>query len=321
MRSIAAATVRENNEVMRKKNHFSTRYFDFEQLLCKTLDATPTMRIITTAHQMRDIAENKGPYTGTVGFVPTMGALHPGHISLIRRAKSENSAVVVSVFVNPTQFNDASDLNAYPRTYAHDRKVLEQEKVDVMFHPEIKEIYPTEERREYELDGLDAYMEGPNRPGHFNGVVQVVTRLFDLVQPTSAYFGEKDFQQLAIIRHMTAKLGYRIGIIGCPTFRESDGLAMSSRNVRLCPAARTDAARIHAALCQLKEGLREKPLQEALDESKRYINSTENLILEYLELVDPTTLRPIENEKAEVIRACVAVQLGGVRLIDNLKVK
>ena len=193
------------------------------------------MKIITTAHEMSAYSLSRREKRLTIGFVPTMGALHEGHLSLIRNAKQSADIVVVSIFVNPTQFNNSSDLDKYPRTFETDKKLLLNEGIDVLFFPTVDEIYPSPETKTYNLDGLDAQMEGPNRPGHFNGVVQVVTRLFEIIKPHVAYFGEKDFQQLAIIRHMTAKLGYDIDIEGMSTIREESGLAMSSRNVRLSP--------------------------------------------------------------------------------------
>jgi len=269
---------------------------------------------------MLQFAESTRAANHSIGFVPTMGALHKGHISLINRAKKKNKVVVVSVFVNPTQFNNLTDLKKYPRTFENDKQILEQQNVDAMFFPGTKEVYPTEIKAEFDLEGLDIYMEGPNRPGHFNGVVQVVTRFFDLVKPTHAYFGEKDFQQLAIIRLMTRKLKYDTIIIGCPTLRETDGLAMSSRNVRLDSRLRKNAVVISECLCKLKERLKITTLREAKKEATTKLSNTKGAVLEYLELVDPETLRPIDNENAAAIQACVALTFEGVRLIDNMRV-
>ena len=257
----------------------------------------------------------------TIGFVPTMGALHEGHLSLVRNAKRSGDIVVVSIFVNPTQFNNSSDLDKYPRTFETDKKLLLNEGIDVLFFPTVDEIYPSPETKSYNLDGLDAQMEGPNRPGHFSGVVQVVSRLFDLVKPHVAYFGEKDFQQLAIIRHMTTKLGYDIQIQGGNTVREKSGLAMSSRNVRLSPKGLEVASQLSSVLSHMKERISfgatpSMAKQMAID----HLNNVDGIHVEYLEMIDPRTLRPIDDH-ADQIQACVAAQVEGVRLIDNMRVK
>ena len=280
------------------------------------------MRVLTSAQSMIRFAENAKLVNSSIGFVPTMGALHAGHLSLIEAAKRESDLVVVSVFVNPTQFNNASDLDKYPRTFDSDRSLLEDSRVDVMFFPSVEEIYPagTEDQRKFELDGLDELMEGPNRPGHFNGVVQVVTRLFDLVEPTKAFFGEKDFQQLAIIKHMSSKLGYRIDIVGCDTVRESDGLAMSSRNVRLTSSGRTIAPEIHRTLEALRNELRTNSVEEVLARAKAALLGSPEIELEYLELVDPITLKRATDDSIS-IQGCIAAWIDDVRLIDNMRVK
>jgi pantoate--beta-alanine ligase len=280
------------------------------------------MRVLTSAQSMIRFAENAKLVNSCIGFVPTMGALHAGHLSLIEAAKRESDLVVVSVFVNPTQFNNASDLDKYPRTFDSDRSLLEDSGVDVMFFPSVEEIYPagTEDQRKFELDGLDELMEGPNRPGHFNGVVQVVTRLFDLVEPSKAFFGEKDFQQLAIIKHMSSKLGYRIDIVGCDTVRESDGLAMSSRNVRLTSSGRTIAPEIHRTLEALRNELRTNSVEEVLARAKAALLGSPEIELEYLELVDPITLKRATDDSIS-IQGCIAAWIDDVRLIDNMRVK
>lgn len=277
------------------------------------------MRIIESAEQMEAFSTALRAEGKTIGFVPTMGALHDGHRSLVQAATDQNDFVVVSVFVNPTQFNDAKDLEKYPRTFEADRELLANAGVDVMFYPTVKEIYPNDLIPEYDLDGLDAVMEGPNRPGHFNGVVQVVTRLFDLVLPNRAYFGEKDFQQLAIIRHMTKKLGYDVEIIGCPTVREKDGLAMSSRNVRLDESTRGKAPIIFHVLDELKHSIPKIGLNRAVTKAKEKLSKS-GIELEYLEVVDSISLQSAKDNSV-ALQACVAAWLGGVRLIDNLRVK
>jgi len=279
------------------------------------------MRIIITASEMMAFATTQKAAGATIGFVPTMGALHEGHASLMRAAREDNDIVVASVFVNPTQFNQASDLEKYPRTFDSDKALLKKESVDVMFFPSVSEIYPDPTTPSYEMDGLDEGMEGANRPGHFNGVVQVVTRLFELVKPSTAYFGEKDFQQLAIIRHMTKKLGYKIDIVGCPTLREDDGLAMSSRNTRLTTHGRIIANQISKTLILVKAHLAQgKSLNELIEAAKTDLTANPNIKLEYLDLVYPNTLKPAYDEDS-AIQACIAVWVDSVRLIDNMRVK
>ncbi|MCF8459355.1 MAG: pantoate--beta-alanine ligase [Flavobacteriales bacterium] len=279
------------------------------------------MKLITTAKEMSEYSFSTRSSSEFVGFVPTMGALHLGHISLIKTAKAKCENVVVSVFVNPTQFNDSNDLQNYPRTFESDRKLLENEGVDVMFFPSANEIYPSPEVKHYEMDGLDDPMEGPNRPGHFNGVVQVVTRLFELVKPNVAFFGEKDFQQLAVIRHMTQKLGYDIEIVGCPTEREASGLAMSSRNIRLSNDGRKLASSINLILLEIKNQLAlNEPASVVLEQAIADIDQLNGITLEYLELVNPQTLQPVTDDSA-AIQACIALYIEEVRLIDNMRVK
>ncbi|MFC2175735.1 pantoate--beta-alanine ligase [Bacteroidota bacterium] len=279
------------------------------------------MIIITTAIEMTNYVNSALRNGVEVGLVPTMGALHQGHLSLIDRAKKENQLVVVSIFVNPVQFNRKEDLEKYPRTFELDKTLLEQASVDALFYPSVNEIYPIDKKLVYDMDGLDASMEGPNRPGHFNGVIQAVTRLLDIVQPTRAYFGEKDFQQLAIIKHMTQKLGYNLEIIGCPTLREADGLAMSSRNVLLRPDERKKASVIFQVLSQLKKEAQTKSIMSLKEEAIDVLKKVKGSKLEYLELVNPDTLEPVDDSIDGSVQACVAIWLGGVRLIDNMQVK
>jgi pantoate--beta-alanine ligase len=279
------------------------------------------MKVITTASEMQEFADQRKVENYSISFVPTMGALHNGHISLVDNAKRDNACVVVSVFVNPTQFNDVADLESYPRTFESDAEKLKAAGVDVMFFPSVNEVYPTSERNKYELDGLDERMEGPNRPNHFNGVIQAVARLFDMVKPDAAFFGEKDFQQLAIIRHMMQKLGYPTEILGCPTIREESGLAMSSRNARLTQEGLEIASVIHKALetlkCQVDQG---GNWESARNAALSIMNKNEEIELEYLELVDPANLKLV-SLVSEAGQACIAAWVEGVRLIDNMRVK
>ena len=267
------------------------------------------------------------------GFIPTMGALHQGHISLVKTALKYTDKIIVSIFVNPTQFNNPEDLERYPRSIEADCRALEEAGVSLVFIPSVDDIYPQPDTRTFDLEGLDLYGEGPRRPGHFNGVVQVVTRLFDIVKPDYAFFGEKDFQQLAIIRRMTAKLGYNIEIIGCPTFREPDGLAMSSRNMLLTKQHRASAPNIYKALSKGERIFKESsgdPDVSGVSYSPAElssivaleINSDPLLKTEYVEIINSLTLQVIPNwEDAENIRLCTAVYAGNIRLIDNIKLK
>jgi pantoate--beta-alanine ligase len=256
-----------------------------------------------------------------IGFVPTMGALHPGHISLITAAKAENDKVICSIFVNPTQFNDPRDLEKYPRNLEKDSSMLNEAACDVLFIPEIKDIYPngTAKQSEVDLGLLDQVMEGQQRPGHFKGVIQVVSLLFDLVQPDKAYFGQKDFQQVAVIRRMVQVLDYPVQIIACPIIRESDGLAMSSRNVLLTPENRAKAPLISRLLFQVKAMFNSDPLKDLIAMAKTEINKIPGMELEYFEIVDFDTLLPLQHRNPEVQAiACIAVKLGNIRLIDNV---
>lgn len=258
----------------------------------------------------------------TIGFVPTMGALHDGHLSLIRRSKSETGYTVASIFVNPTQFNNPDDLRFYPRTPDADIRMLEKESTDLLFAPAESEIYPDDKSRStfpsVNLGPLDRVMEAAHRPGHFRGVMQVVHRLFDIVQPDVAYFGEKDFQQLAVIRAMVDQLGLPVQIIGCPTRRESDGLAMSSRNLRLTKQERKEAAVIHRALLFVRNHWQKYSVGQLVDEAIRMIEGSGTIKVEYLQLADAATLQRVESiDDAAHIRCFVAANIGKVRLIDN----
>ena len=256
----------------------------------------------------------------TIGLVPTMGALHEGHLSLIERARRDNDIVVVSVFVNPTQFNNPDDLRTYPRTEEADLEKLRAAGVDIAFVPTVEEVYPEPDNRVFELGPVAEVMEGAMRPGHFNGVAQVVSKLFAMTRPTRAYFGEKDFQQIAVIRKMVQLEGFDLDIIACPIKREADGLAMSSRNVRLTPEQRQLAPVIHRTL----EGSLSWAIDHSVESTKKYvidtINSFDGLDVEYYEIVDADTMQPIKDWKdCTVAVGCVTVYCGDVRLIDNIK--
>lgn len=261
------------------------------------------------------------------GFVPTMGALHAGHISLVDSAREENDVVIVSVFVNPTQFNDPQDLEKYPRTPEEDIRLLEGAGADIVFMPPPEEIYPEEDTRVFRLGSVAEVMEGATRPGHFNGVAQVVSRLFGLVEPDRAYFGEKDFQQVAVIRAMCRECGYGLHIVTCPTVREPDGLAMSSRNVLLDSPHRNAAPAIYRAMTRAARQVSEalgKGMAPSVEEIERQvmaeIDSEQLLEVIYFRLVNALTLAPARSWDEEGgIQGCVAVQAGSVRLIDNIR--
>ncbi|MDE5945232.1 MAG: pantoate--beta-alanine ligase [Rikenella sp.] len=260
-------------------------------------------------------------YRGTVGFVPTMGALHEGHLSLVKACREACDTTVVSIFVNPTQFNDPTDLKNYPRTEAEDLALLEAAGVDFVFAPSVEEIYPTPDTRVFDFGGLDRVMEGEHRPGHFNGVGQVVSRLFEIVRPNKAFFGEKDFQQLAIIRYMTAQLGLPIEIVGCPIVRDTDGLARSSRNTLLSPEHRAAAPHIYAVLSEAAKSLRGTvPVDDAKRIIAERIDANPLLKTEYVEIAEADTLRPATDwaKTPGTLRCFVAVHAGPIRLIDNI---
>lgn len=257
----------------------------------------------------------------TTGFVPTMGAIHKGHLSLLQQAMNENDVVVMSIFVNPTQFNNAEDLKKYPRTLQKDLELIEalSNKI-IVYAPTVDDVYEGNTvAQNFDYDGLDNEMEGANRPGHFNGVGTIVKKLFEIVQPTKAYFGEKDFQQLQIIRKMVAKNKMNIDVVGCPIFREANGLAMSSRNERLSAQAKDKAAFIYKTLQAAKDLFIEKDVKDAEAFVKTaFVNETD-FTLEYFIIADEVSLKTaIVKEKNKNYRAFIVVHIEGVRLIDNI---
>jgi pantoate--beta-alanine ligase len=256
----------------------------------------------------------------SIGFVPTMGALHEGHLSLVEKAGEETGFVVVSIFVNPTQFNDKGDLSRYPRNLQHDLELLAPGYCQLVFAPEAEEIYPEPDTRQFNFGPIEQVMEGKFRPGHFNGVAQVVSRLFEIVQPDKAYFGMKDFQQLAIIMEMVRRLQIPVEIVSCPIIREADGLAMSSRNMLLNPEQRKAAVQISACLFEAQNKTGEFTVEELCQWVVSTINENHFLNTEYFEIVNSETLLPVKNwnEPGEKV-GCVAVHCGKIRLIDNLK--
>lgn len=276
------------------------------------------MKLVSTIQELQ--AELQHLTNGkTVGFVPTMGALHQGHISLVKQAVSENPVVVVSIFVNPTQFNDPNDLERYPRTLENDLKLLEPTGCSIVFAPNAKEVYPEPDKRKFNFGKLEEVMEGKHRPGHFNGVAQVVSRLFDMVKPTKSYFGLKDFQQLAIVKNMVKQLQLPVEIVPCAIIREESGLAMSSRNELLTEEQRKNAALISETLFKAKELKEQRSVQEITDWVTETINKNPFLDVEYFEIVDDEQLQPVKNWDEDSTKVgCVAVFCGKIRLIDNI---
>lgn len=278
------------------------------------------MEVIRTVSELKQRVAAQRTQGKTIGLVPTMGALHAGHISLMEQARKDNDIVVVSVFVNPTQFNNPEDLRTYPRTEEADCVKMEVANVDIAFIPSVEEVYPEPDTRTFDLGPVAEVMEGPMRPGHFNGVAQIVSKLFYMVEPDRAYFGEKDFQQIAVIRRMVEIEGFNIEIIDCPIKREDDGLAMSSRNVRLTPEQRQIAPSINKALVASLDFAKSHSVEETKQSVISEINAQPEMEVEYYEIVNAATMQPISNwEDAPVAVGCITVYCGEVRLIDNIK--
>ncbi len=280
------------------------------------------MKVIRTHKELDEVLNPSREQSLTIGFVPTMGALHEGHATLVRKCVSENDISVVSVFVNPTQFNNKEDLRLYPRTLDADCKLLESLNVYYVFAPTVEEMYPEEDNTQFDFGDLDKVMEGQFRPGHFNGVAQIVSKLFDAVKPTRAYFGEKDFQQLVIIRNMVQQLAIPIEIIPVAIVREESGLARSSRNERLTEAQRKDAANINRILQKSKRFVNAGTISECIDFIISEINKVDSLEVEYMEIVDGDSLQSVSDwNSSHYIVGCIAVFCGDVRLIDNIQYK
>ncbi len=280
---------------------------------------SPKLIIFHQSLQLSQFLAEKKASKKTIAFVPTMGSLHQGHISLITHAKAVADICVCSIFVNPKQFNDPKDLLKYPRTPEKDILLLNNSKCDILFMPSEQEIYHNEADLNYLLDGLDLIIEGEQRPGHFQGVANVVHRLFEIVKPNKAIFGLKDFQQCLVVKSMVNHLQLPVEIITLPTIREASGLAMSSRNERLSEATRTDAAYILKVLEFVKANVLDIPLNELLDEAKQKINQNAHFKLEYLLVVNSNTLLPVDKiDKLMPLVILTAVWADDVRLIDNL---
>ena len=278
------------------------------------------METITNSEELRRALGSRN--RSGIGFVPTMGALHAGHRSLVERARRECATVVVSVFVNPTQFNDKTDLKNYPRTPEADLRLLEEVGADYVFMPSVEEVYPEPDTRTFDFGMIDKVMEGATRPGHFNGVAQVVSRRFDLVKPAKAYFGEKDFQQIAVIREMVRQLRIPVEIIPCPIVRGEDGLALSSRNTLLDTDHRTAAPYIYKVLKAAVEKSHQTTPDQLAAWVTAQVESNPLLKVIYFQVVDAATMQQVRTwEESPAIQGCIAVQAGDIRLIDNIKLR
>ena len=277
------------------------------------------MLTVKTVKELKEAVKSARAEGKTIGLVPTMGALHEGHKSLVDRSRKENDIVVVSVFVNPTQFNNKEDLRTYPRTEEADKALLEAAGCDIVFMPTVEEVYPEPDTRVFSLGKVAEVMEGAMRPGHFNGVAQIVSKLFMMVEPDRAYFGEKDFQQIAVIRQMVKEEGFKLEIVPCPIVREADGLAKSSRNVRLSPELRKIApniARILRESCNFAKSHTVAETQKFVEDG---INAYPEMEVEYYQIVDGNSLMPVTSwNDSKYIVGCVTVYCGDVRLIDNI---
>lgn len=277
--------------------------------------------VYTVAELSKEVAKQRMD-NQVIGFIPTMGALHIGHISLVNKCLKEGCFTTCSIFVNPTQFNDKNDLKNYPRMPEKDLALLEERGVNLVFMPTAEEIYPETDTRVFEFGILEQVMEGAERPGHFNGVAQVVSKLFDMVKPDKAYFGEKDFQQVAIINSMVKQLDFKIEIVRCPIVRDTDGLALSSRNMLLNEQQRKSAPNIYKALCDAKERGTSASIEEVKEKVTAQVNADSELKVEYFEIVDADSLQSLASwEESNNIFGCIAVKVGAIRLIDNIRLK
>lgn len=282
------------------------------------------MRVFHQIVELQNVLFDLRKENKTIGLVPTMGALHEGHASLVRKSVEDNDVTVVSVFVNPTQFNDKTDLKNYPRDLDADCQLLEDVGADYVFAPSVEEMYPTPDTRHFEYPPVSTVMEGAHRPGHFNGVCQVVSRLFYIIRPLRAYFGEKDWQQIAVIKAMVKALGMNVEIVECPIVREADGLAKSSRNTLLAPEERSIAPNIYKALSASVDYAKTHTLVETREKVMEDINTIDGLEVEYFSIVDGNTLQDISSwDESSYVVGCITVYCGAkpIRLIDHIKYK
>lgn len=257
----------------------------------------------------------------SIGFVPTMGALHAGHLSLIKLARQKTDVIVSSIFVNPTQFNDKKDLENYPRPVEDDIKKLEEVKCDVLFIPGVAEMYNSTEKWNIELGNLDKILEGKIRPGHYQGVTQIVKKLFDTINPHYAFFGQKDYQQFMVISYMVKKLRVKIKLVLCPIIRESDGLAMSSRNIYLSPPDRKNALALYKALSKIVELYKTKTIAQIIKEVNSFLKSAPGIELEYFEIFNAKSFEAVTSKRSVSLIALVAAKVGSIRIIDNMILK
>ena len=278
------------------------------------------MQVTTTIVEYQKTIEQAALKNPKIGFVATMGALHKGHITLINQAKQECDLVVCSIFINPTQFNNPDDFASYPKTIDKDLALLEQANCDILFLPPVEEVFPKKQKlNSYSLNGLDLLFEGEKRPGHFNGVCNVVHRLFQIIEPQKAYFGQKDFQQLVIIRHMSDQLNIGVEIVGCKTAREANGLAKSSRNLLLSQKAKSDAGIIYNSMMEAKSELEKTEISKLILETENKLKKIPNSKIDYVSIAETSTLQPInKRKKGQKIVMLVALFVENVRLIDNL---
>src|SRR5690554_3146169 len=281
-----------------------------------------SMKIIDTISEIKSQLQGYRKKGKTIGLVPTMGALHDGHAALVKKCVAENDISIVSIFVNPTQFNNKEDLRLYPRTPEKDYKLLQKLGVDYIFSPSVHEMYPEEDKRIFDFGQLDKVMEGEFRPGHFNGVAQIVSKLFKIIEPDNAYFGEKDFQQLAIVKEMVRQLLMPVKIIGIPIVRENSGLAMSSRNQRLSEEQKKNASEVYKVLNESKLMIDKFIPYELINYVSESINKVSGLKVEYFQIVDGDNLQPVTSwSDSDYIVGCIALFCGEVRLIDNIRYK
>ena len=257
----------------------------------------------------------------SIGFVPTMGALHAGHLSLIKLARQKSDVIVCSIFVNPTQFNDKKDLENYPRPVEDDIKKLEEVKCDVLFIPGVDEMYNSTEQWNIELGNLDKILEGKIRPGHYQGVTQIVKKLFDTINPHYAFFGQKDYQQFMVISYMVKKLRLKIKLVLCPIIRESDGLAMSSRNIYLSPPDRKNALALYKALSKIVGLYKTKTIAQIIKEVNSFLKSAPGIELEYFEIFNAKSFEAVTSKRSTSLIALVAAKVGSIRIIDNMIIK
>ena len=276
------------------------------------------MKIFNSREAIHNYLDDLRSAGRSIGFVPTMGALHAGHLSLIEAARRNTDIVVCSIFVNPTQFNDKKDLENYPRPIEDDIEMLKAVKCDVLFLPEVDEMYNSSELWEIELGNLDKILEGKIRPGHYQGVTQIVKKLFDTVQPDFAFFGQKDYQQIMVIAYMVRKLKLRVKLIICPIIRENDGLAMSSRNVYLLPAERLQALALYQALKLAQKLFKTESVLQIKKKISAFLDSCPGIETEYFEIFNARTFEPLTSKRAETMIALVAARIGKIRIIDNM---